>query len=592
MITRSATGAIDPTSITTRQEFAAALTAVREDAGLTVRQVARAAAINPSTAGGYFGGRHLPPLRPQGSVRSILAACSITDPAQVAAWEQALARVRRPPGPRPAALPPPYRGLASYTTQDADWFFGRDDEAAALHRQLDAARADGGLVMLLGAAGSGKTSLLAAGLLPRLQHGLAVHPLAWLTPGSDPLRSLATALATLTDGDPVELATRLRADPLAAREVARHAVPPSGGRVIALPREDRPLDRPGQGDLADRLEPSERAERDLPGGPDPYPVIVVDQLEELFVRCQDTVLQHAFVTALAALTRPARDGGPAAAVVVTSLRTQFLPEAARYPDLVAALQGDPVGSALQLRPMTKPQLRSVILDPARKAGLDLDDGLLDLVLADLTCTPEPVLPRLSHALRVTWRRGQRSRLAVVDYREAGGTRGALQAGAEAAYLALPDAARQAAPAVFAAAAGRTCGTPPTDDAPDPSAAAAVERVYLDAGLLAVDADGLRLVSDVLIDCWPRLRDWLPGEADHDPRAGGSQRAGWPVNGAARAGTGRAGTGRSGPGRSGPGRSGPGRSMAARVEPWWAWRGAVLAALLLVAVLAGVWTTLH
>ena len=99
MITRSATGAIDPETIANRQEFAAALTALREDAGLTVRQVARAAVIHPSTAGGYFSGRHLPPLRPQGSVRAILEACGVNDPALVASWERCLARVRRPPGP-------------------------------------------------------------------------------------------------------------------------------------------------------------------------------------------------------------------------------------------------------------------------------------------------------------------------------------------------------------------------------------------------------------------------------------------------------------------------------------------------------------
>src|SRR5664279_4092159 len=239
MITRSATGAIDPMAIANRQEFAAALTAVREDAGLTVRQVAKAAEINPSTAGGYFSGRHLPPLRPQGSVRTILAVCGVSDPAVVAAWERSLAKVRRPPGPRPIAIPPPYRGLARYGIHDSEWFFGRDDDARRLHRQLDQARRFGGLVVLLGPAGSGKSSLLAAGLLPRLSHGLAMHPMATVTPGSDPLRALATAMATLVNGDPVQVLADLRENPIVARDLARHATP-SPDRVIVLPRDPAP----------------------------------------------------------------------------------------------------------------------------------------------------------------------------------------------------------------------------------------------------------------------------------------------------------------------------------------------------------------
>ncbi|HEX2805079.1 MAG TPA: helix-turn-helix domain-containing protein, partial [Kineosporiaceae bacterium] len=319
MITRSATGAIDPVTIANRQEFAAALTALREDAGLTVRQVARAAAINPSTAGGYFSGRHLPPLRPQGSIRAILAVCGITDPALVAAWEHTLARVRRPPGPRPIAVPAPYRGLARYGSHDADWFFGRDDETRRLHRQLDEAHRDGGLVVVLGTAGSGKSSLLAAGLLPELSRGLVVHPVATVTPGADPLRALATALASLANTDPVEVLADLRSTPNAARDLARRAVPPRD-RVIVLPWDGEPV-------AARELEEQEQQGAQPPpdqrtdAGPTPYPVIVVDQLEELFVQCRDAAAQKAFIAALASLSRPGRDGDPAVAVVVTAARS-------------------------------------------------------------------------------------------------------------------------------------------------------------------------------------------------------------------------------------------------------------------------------
>jgi hypothetical protein len=156
--------------------------------------------------------------------------------------------------------------------------------------------------------------------------------------------------------------------------------------------------------------------------------------------------------------------------------------------------------------------------------------------------------------------------------------------------------------VFTAATGRGSPGVAEHTAPDPAAAAAVERVYLEAGLLAVDSDGLRLVSDVLVDCWPRLREWLPDEAGHDPPSDRSHRANWPVAGtsagtsawtSARAGSGTLGAPVGRPAvRTGPARTAAGSPGAELVARWWAWRGAALAALLLLAVFAGVWTTLH
>jgi hypothetical protein len=72
------------------------------------------------------GGRtHLPPLKPPDLLRNILLACGIHDPAAIEEWLEALSRVRHSPGKRPADAPIPYRGLASFQPDDADWFYGR-----------------------------------------------------------------------------------------------------------------------------------------------------------------------------------------------------------------------------------------------------------------------------------------------------------------------------------------------------------------------------------------------------------------------------------------------------------------------------------
>ncbi|MBX6751847.1 MAG: helix-turn-helix transcriptional regulator, partial [Micromonosporaceae bacterium] len=98
----------DPLSISTKEEFARALAALRARSGLTVRDVGAAAKIPFQTVGDYFSGKHLPNAD---ALTRVLAACGVDDPTTVAAWVEALRRVRRPPGPRPRVRATPYLGL-------------------------------------------------------------------------------------------------------------------------------------------------------------------------------------------------------------------------------------------------------------------------------------------------------------------------------------------------------------------------------------------------------------------------------------------------------------------------------------------------
>ena len=110
----------DPRRVATQSDFGRELTLARQHAGLTVREVARAAGIPPSTAGDYFSGRHLPPPTQPESLPRILVACGVTDQERVREWAAALARARRSPGRRAAGAIPPYRGLASFEPEDAE----------------------------------------------------------------------------------------------------------------------------------------------------------------------------------------------------------------------------------------------------------------------------------------------------------------------------------------------------------------------------------------------------------------------------------------------------------------------------------------
>src|SRR5699024_9928222 len=124
----------------TAEEFGAALTALRHEARLSVRQVAARSGIPASTLGDYFAGRRLPPWNRPEVLRGILEACGV--PAgEVPAWEQRLWEMRTRPVP-PAARRAPWLGLESYGAEDADLFFGREEERVELRDAVLAALAD------------------------------------------------------------------------------------------------------------------------------------------------------------------------------------------------------------------------------------------------------------------------------------------------------------------------------------------------------------------------------------------------------------------------------------------------------------------
>src|SRR5262249_46288917 len=188
------------------------------------------------------------------------------------------------------------------------------------------------------------------------------------------------------------------------------------------------------------LVPAFRAARDGPVAvltPGPHPaaaldrslaagapaLLVADQLEELFTLCQDEAARGAFVDALLDL----REQGSTA--VVVALRADFYGRCAENPRLATA------AAAHQhlLGPMGAGELRRAIEGPARTAGLRLEPGLVETMLADVEGEPG-ALPLLSHALYESWARRDGRVLTAAGYRAAGGVRGAVAHTAEEVFL--------------------------------------------------------------------------------------------------------------------------------------------------------------
>jgi WD40 repeat protein len=474
----------DPERIANQQDFGRELTLARRRAGLTVRQVARASGIPASTAGDYFAARHLPPASQPELLPQILSACGITDPAQTGRWQEALNRVRRAPGRRPARGPAPYRGLASFQPEDTAWFFGREELALHLVRLATGTGAPGVPLAVVGPSGSGKSSLLQAGLVPRLRAGSPARPdgrpVALITPGEEPLATLAAALAPLAphrqDGpeEPALTAQALREAP------------------------DRYAAQLGHGEGS--------------------PAIIVDQFEETFTATGGEAGRQEFVTALAALS--------GTTLVVLGLRADFYGHALRYPQLARALQD----RQIVVGPMSASQLRRVIVEPARKAGLDIEDGLVEVLLADMRPPgpPEPAgagheagaLPLLSHALLATWERSRGSRLTVADYQASGGIRDAIARTAEAAYGTLDEREAEAARLLFlrlvhvADDTRETRARVPLSDLPgDAATAAAVLERFVEHRLVTLDVATAEITHEALLDAWPRLRAWIDADRD-------------------------------------------------------------------------------
>jgi WD40 repeat protein len=392
----------------------------------------------------------------------------------------------------------PYRGLLLFDETEAEVFCGRERLAVQLAVRLTR----GGLVVVTGASGAGKSSLLRAGLLPILARGQQIPgsgrwPRVVMTPSGDPLTELAARLAALGGQDAGAIRDGLARHPDQAHVAVGQAV------LAAARHEDG---HPAPDDRAARL------------------VLIVDQFEQLFTPGGDPeadAQRRAFVAALfAAATNPAGPGPEPPALVMIAVRGDFWDRCAAYPELAGALRD----GQFVVGPMTESELRAAITGPADAAGLDIDPALTDTVLGDLRTAggdgAAAALPLLSQTMALTWDKREGNRLTSHGYEQAGGVSHAVQTGADEVYDALP-AGRQALARdllcrmTVVGSDGKVARRAVTRDElytrlkPADQAQADAVLEALVAGRLAVVVDGrAQIAQDILLWAWPRLRGWL------------------------------------------------------------------------------------
>ncbi|MFF7393428.1 helix-turn-helix domain-containing protein [Streptomyces scabiei] len=408
----------------------------------------------------------------------------------------------------------PYRGLAAFTPQDAEWFFGRERATAALVERIFE-QVGRGPLMLVAPSGAGKSSLLNAGLVPALRRGdLPMSgadrwPVVLLTPTSRPLDELLERTAKALGGDLGVTPEEVRENPAALLDAVRATThePPT-----------------------------------VPGGrrpPPPRLVLIVDQFEELFTLCADEGERRSFVRVLCALatSRPTTSPHPPA-VVVLGVRADFTGSCLGLPELAPVL----TDGLFVLSPMTVAELRESVTRPAELAGLTLEPGLVPLLLRDAGLrddpdtgpgggaavgsdeTPSGALPLVSHALLATWQRRRDSALTVDGYERAGGIQGAVARTAENVFARLYPAEQKTLRRILSRlvlvmdGAGATRRRMSRDALMarlgDADGAAAALDAFVRARLITLDSDTVEITHEALLHAWPRLRGWI-----HADRAG-------------------------------------------------------------------------
>jgi formylglycine-generating enzyme required for sulfatase activity len=404
---------------------------------------------------------------------------------------------------------PPFRALLSYEYEDAPIFFGRTHARNEL-RELLARQIDRGLafVLVFGASGSGKSSLVKAGLVPDLtlpgmigRVGLVRRAVMLPSNGRDPLAALAAALLS----------------PTALPELAELQYTPE--RLAALLRE-----APGQAALP--IEQGLAAagkSANLAATAVASLVLVVDQLEEIFtIDALAHETREAFVAALTALSKSGF------VWVVATMRSDFFDRLETSAGLSLARLG--VNEArYQLLPPHGAEIGQIIRQPASEAGLrfehDAAGGLsLDEAIRRVAAGDRSALPLLSFLLDQLWqKRSETGFLTFAAYQELGGLEGAIGRRAEEVFQAQPEAVQRELVLLLRAlvtvrGATATARTAPLSLFPAGTPRRSLVDALLDpeARLLVSDSDSgqaqLRLAHEALLTHWPRAKEQVEADA--------------------------------------------------------------------------------
>lgn len=380
----------------------------------------------------------------------------------------------------------PYKGLRPFGEADAGDFFGRGELVDRLTARLNERGQESRFLSVVGPSGSGKSSVVRAGLVPAIRAGALADGgsvlIGELFPGTHPFDELEAALLRLSA---------------------------------------RPIPR-----LRDRLEEGSRGLLEVVG--DAFPeesevVLVVDQFEEVFTLTRDVPEREAFLEALRVAT-----ADPVSRIrVIVTLRADFFDRPLATPRF-----GELLGRRTEtVTPLTPDELEQAIRGPAERVGVPPEPGLIAAMVADVVHQPG-ALPLLQYALTELFERREGERLRLEPYLAMGGVAGAVSARADRLYEASGPEGRRAIRQVLLRLVTLGEGRQDTrrrvvrSDLDALDADPAVVDAVLDAfgrhRLLTFDREPsmreptVEIAHEALLGSWQRLRAWID-EAREDLR---------------------------------------------------------------------------
>ncbi|THI84697.1 MAG: TIR domain-containing protein [Nitrospira sp. CG24A] len=373
----------------------------------------------------------------------------------------------------------PYRGLLYFREEDAPFFFGR----AETIKQLVSAVQDHSLVAVVGASGSGKSSVVRAGLVPELRKSReCVWEVATVVPTDRPIHALAAVIMPLIEPDMNETARLIDMNKLAEAIIQR---------TVKLR------------DVVDRvLEKQPGTERLL---------LIVDQWEELFTLCQDEVARRCFIDNVLEATAITRLS------VVLTLRGDFFGRAITdYRPLSDRMQG----AQVNLGPMKRDELRLAIEEPARQVGLTFEAGLVALILEQTGDEPGH-LPLLEFVLRQLWEHRRGGELHHEAYKAIGQLEGAIAKKAESLYEKFSEEDRRKIQRIFLRLVRPGEGEADTrrratfaemgEGLRSLVKTLADERLLVTSQLASSAEETIEVSHEALIRHWQQLRDWVAAD---------------------------------------------------------------------------------
>ncbi|GIK64644.1 MAG: hypothetical protein BroJett018_24380 [Chloroflexota bacterium] len=376
------------------------------------------------------------------------------------------------------AMTNPYKGLRAFEEADAPDFFGRAALVEQLLERLHEPTPDGAFLVIIGPSGSGKSSVVSAGLIPALRQGAIPGSENWfiveMQPGHQPFEELSQAILRVAARPPASLHS-LKSTENGLLRVMQDVLPDTKGELL----------------------------------------LVINQFEELFTQVpQEDVRQHFLNSLVQALSEP-----DTPLRVIISMRADFYDRPLRYPAF-----GRLVRSRTEVvLPLSPEELELAIVGPASRVGLILEPGLVQAIVQDVSEQPG-ALPLMQYALTELFERRDGRTLTVNAYHDSGGVLGALARRAEEIYKGLDLAGQQAARQVLLRLVTVGEGSEDTRrrvrkaelmaiDVPDEALNQVID-LYSKYRLLTFDRDPVtreptvEVAHEALIREWNRLRAWL------------------------------------------------------------------------------------